>query len=601
MKLSRLYTNLPNLFEPINFHDGLNVILAEIRLPENKNRDTHNLGKSTLGKILNFMFLKGVDKNFFLLKHKERFNDFVFFLEIELEPNSFLTIRRSVTNSSKISFKRHCEHYQNFATLPKARWDHCNLSFDKAVQLLDSILDLRDFSPSPNWTFRKGIDYFLRSQKDYSHIFQLSKFLGKHSDWKPFIAHLLGLNSQNIFDFYGLEAELDKQRKAEAEAKVQFGDIFKDSSSIDNLLLIKKDECERRKKFIDELDFNEADKEQTKILVEEYSTKIAALNNVRYRIKQSIYKINASLEENKIRFDVDEAEKLFKEAGVLFSGQIKKDFEQLISFNKTITSERFDYLKQELLELEESLNSVNADLDELGQKRKSALSFLSSTDIFDKYKDASDELNELKTDIILLEKQKEIGEQLKILRESVQCFERKKKELQLKIQHEINLLSSDASSTLSRIRLFFNDIIKAVIQKTVTLDIFLNKEGHLEFEAQLRDKKNVPSSAAEGTTYKKLMCVAFDMALLKANLGKKYPQFVYHDGIFETLDDRKKFELLKVIREYTNLGIQSIITTIDSDLPDKSLFSEQLFTKEEVVLLLHDESDSGKIFKMPAW
>lgn len=162
-------------------------------------------------------------------------------------------------------------------------------------------------------------------------------------------------------------------------------------------------------------------------------------------------------------------------------------------------------------------------------------------------------------------------------------------------------MSSDASSTLSRIRLFFNDIIKAVIQKTVTLDIFLNKEGHLEFEAQLRDKKNVPSSAAEGTTYKKLMCVAFDMALLKANLGKKYPQFVYHDGIFETLDDRKKFELLKVIREYTNLGIQSIITTIDSDLPDKSLFSEQLFTKEEVVLLLHDESDSGKIFKMPAW
>lgn len=170
MKLSRLYTNLPNLFEPINFHDGLNVILAEIRLPENKNRDTHNLGKSTLGKILNFMFLKGVDKNFFLLKHKERFNDFVFFLEIELEPNSFLTIRRSVTNSSKISFKRHCEHYQNFATLPKARWDHCNLSFDKAVQLLDSILDLRDFSPSPNWTFRKGRLLFALSERLQSYI-----------------------------------------------------------------------------------------------------------------------------------------------------------------------------------------------------------------------------------------------------------------------------------------------------------------------------------------------------------------------------------------------------------------------------------------------
>ena len=57
MKLSKLYSNKPNLFETIFFSSGLNVIQGEIRLPENKRKDTHNLGKSILGKLLDFCFL----------------------------------------------------------------------------------------------------------------------------------------------------------------------------------------------------------------------------------------------------------------------------------------------------------------------------------------------------------------------------------------------------------------------------------------------------------------------------------------------------------------------------------------------------------------
>ena len=34
MKLSKLYTNKPTLFTPVKFVAGLNVVIAEIRLPE---------------------------------------------------------------------------------------------------------------------------------------------------------------------------------------------------------------------------------------------------------------------------------------------------------------------------------------------------------------------------------------------------------------------------------------------------------------------------------------------------------------------------------------------------------------------------------------
>ena len=60
MKLSKLYSNKPDVFEPVDFAPGLNVVMAEIRLPENRNKDTHNLGKTTLGRLLDFGFLAGI-------------------------------------------------------------------------------------------------------------------------------------------------------------------------------------------------------------------------------------------------------------------------------------------------------------------------------------------------------------------------------------------------------------------------------------------------------------------------------------------------------------------------------------------------------------
>ena len=44
---------------------------------------------------------------------------------------------------------------------------------------------------------------------------------------------------------------------------------------------------------------------------------------------------------------------------MLFRGQIKKDFDQLISFNKAITGERRSYLAEDLAEIDEELKKIN--------------------------------------------------------------------------------------------------------------------------------------------------------------------------------------------------------------------------------------------------
>jgi uncharacterized protein YydD (DUF2326 family) len=152
MKLSRLYCNKAELFGPLEFVPGLNVVMAEIRLPENRKKDTHNLGKTTLGSVLDFCFLAGRDSKFFLFKHSDLFKDLIFFLEIELADASYLTVRRGVEEATRISFKKHEARGQDFAALPDGGWDHFELPFERAKDMLDSLLDWRSLKP---WSYRK--------------------------------------------------------------------------------------------------------------------------------------------------------------------------------------------------------------------------------------------------------------------------------------------------------------------------------------------------------------------------------------------------------------------------------------------------------------
>lgn len=143
MKLSRLYSDRPDKFAGVDFVSGMNVILAEIRLPENRSKDTHNLGKTTLGRMLDFGFLAGREPNFFLFKHIDLFSDFVFFLEIELTDGSHVTVRRSVAEASKVAFTKHAVGHQDYSTLLEHEWDHFDVPFERAKDLLDSLLDWR--------------------------------------------------------------------------------------------------------------------------------------------------------------------------------------------------------------------------------------------------------------------------------------------------------------------------------------------------------------------------------------------------------------------------------------------------------------------------
>lgn len=117
MQLSQLYSDQVELFPHIRFNCGersnvLNVVFARVDRPKDSDKDSHNLGKTTLIHLLDFCLLKEVSETpakHFLVKNRSRFEHFVFFLEVLAHDGSFVTIRRGVSDFSAVSIKRHSE------------------------------------------------------------------------------------------------------------------------------------------------------------------------------------------------------------------------------------------------------------------------------------------------------------------------------------------------------------------------------------------------------------------------------------------------------------------------------------------------------------
>ncbi len=592
MQLSKIYSNQPNIFSDIDFReDGLNIVFAEIKDIDNQDNDTHNLGKSTLADLIDFMMLKERSSNFFLFKHLDLFKSFVFFLEVKVEGGTYLTIKRSVNNNSKITFKKTTTKQQSLRSLSDGEWDHVNVPIEKANKLLDSFLKLSAIRP---WDYRKGISYFLRLQQDYNDVFQLSKFLGKHKDWKPYLFHILGFDGEIIKKKYEVEEKIEeKQQELEYIKKDYPGDIDS-QDKIRGILAIAEQGIGEQEEKLDKFDFLFKENEVQKELIEEVGSRMADLNEQSYALNYEVDKIQKQLSDN-TTFNLNSVRKIFEESSIYFGEQIKKDYEDLVGFNKKITTERKRFLQEQLKESLERIKILDLELKDLNTKRGQYTSFLQETNIFIKYKSVQKELIDSKTKIELLKKKLEISERISENSKLTKQLEKEKENL----VDEITSVVNKGNDIYSSIRLKFSEIVKDIINEDAVISITVNKNNNIEFNAEIVDSSGVKTSQNKGTSYKRLLCAAFDLAVLIIHADRGFFHFAYHDGILEGLDNRKKTKLLQFIRENCfKYKIQHIITTIDSDWPVDRDGSRLTWDEDEVIKKLHDQGEKGRLFQM---
>lgn len=596
MKISKLYSNKPMAFTPILFNDGFNVVLGDITDSQNTNRDTHNLGKTTLVKLLDFMLLAKRDSGQFLFKNIEVFKDFVFFLEIALNDGGFLTIRRSVAANTKISFKSHSEKYQDFRQSNEEFWDHHDVPLARAKFLLEGKLG---FNVLGGYHYRKITGYLMRTQSDFGSVFKLNKHRGKDIDWKPYMADLLGFNGSLATEHYNKQVEVSKLK--EQISALSFFDAKNASqelSGINNKILLRKIELNKLKTFVDAFNFSESDQNAIELLVSRVDQEIADKNILEYSLKNNINRIRESLNTESIKFNTEKVMSLFSEVNVIFPDQITKSFDQLIDFNKAITEERNLYLREELESLQVELVSVQRELIALNESRASHLNFLKETELVVKFKESNNKVSNIQGDIAFLEHQKETIEKILTLESNIKKLDAELETTENLLQENVNEVHEDSENIFAKIRIYFDEIISQVLDKEGSIIVFLNNQGNFEFEANYQNKNGDSTSEGDGDSYQKLLCIAFDLAVSLAYIDDNYPRFIYLDGALEGLDHRKKAILLEVLRNYSNQGLQIIITSISSEVMGMSM---PVFAPEEIILRLHDNGQDGRLFKMNIW
>jgi uncharacterized protein YydD (DUF2326 family) len=561
--------------------------------PKERKLDSHNLGKTTLIHVLDFTLLRGMGGGHFLERHQARFESLVFFIEVALADGGFVTVRRSVADPNCIAFKRHRDSRQDFSSLPDESWDHTELALSAARDLMDAYLNLTSIQP---WNYRKGFSYFLRTQNDYLDVFQIQKFVqGKDRDWKPYLARVFGLDHDAAREKYLVDQALEEAIRRRALKEAELPPDVADRNTLATEIEIKSDVVSEIQERLDAFDFSREERRISKELVEDVERRLSELGNQLYNIRSDIEQIESSISTG-YRFDLKRIAQIFSESEVLLPDNVKRSYDDLLGFNKRLTQDRNAVLRARKKELEGLELSLQHEQEELSERRRGYLEIVRGADSFRKYKALQNTLAEKRAELAFLEAQLSKLDALRMIDDEIRALRIKRSDL----VHKMDVSLRQPNARKNMVIRYFNRFAKRVLNINGEFVIAQNSEGNFTFKIYTKDALGNDTSQADGKTYSQLICALFDMAVLKSLEGEPFFHFVYHDGLLEGLDDRKKLAVLELVRELIADGkIQYILSVIESDLPRDENDQKVSFSPEEVILTLDDSGDQGRLFKMP--
>ena len=583
MKLVKIFSD--GQFKNVIFNNEYNIVLATIHDKENK-KNTHNLGKTSLLIVIDFLLLSKFSNKSPILSNKI-FENQTFYLEILLNSGEYLVIKRGLTEPSKISFRISNEPLADFKE--PAQWDETRMPFEAARKYLNSHLKYDVLS---DWSYRKSISYFIRTQKDYDDVFQLNKFKGKHITWKPFVFDLLGFDGSLIKQKLECDERIEAKKKEINILQHQASVNIAEKDKILGLIDIRTEEKKKVEEEIDRFNFYTKDSGVTKELIDSIDSQLQSLNAERYKLGYEIRKIESSLEQVSTVVRLDKLKELYTEVGIFFPETLSKKYDELERFTQAISSEREKYLRENLIILKREYEDIDAKIKFKEKERSNRIVMLTEADAYDKFKIYQKDLANIEGEINLLREKLRLIDNSSIIEEEIENLQEQNKLFISEIRDAIN---KRAHAEINRI---FNQIITEIVGTNAIISIKQNTDGNVEFEADYQTSTQITTSEADGTSYKKLLCVAFDLALLIHYSKHSFYRFVYHDGVLEGLDDRIKQRLLNVTQRLCKeYNLQYILTLIDSDIPRDIKGDGYKFPIAAICLNLDDKNDQGKLFE----
>ena len=558
MKISKIYSN-NKLFKSIIFSDDINFILS----------DDHSVGKSTLFDLIDFCLLK-TSKGFLA---RPNFKDFIFYLELKLSDDSFLTIIRPTTATASISVKL---------------TSHSDMMLDTTIfDKTGSLVVIKKFIEKKlNFCmqdYRKYVTYFLRNQDNQSDIFILNKFeRQRHIYYKPLISNLLGIDGEKIRRKYELNNEIEAIEKEILLKENDLGN-YRTKESILEEISVYENQLLEKEELYNNFDFYLSEKNISVELVNNLETEVSELNQRRNSLNREIDYINKSLKEE-IAISEEDIDGLFKEMELLFPTDLKENYSSVINFNKQIMEERVIVFKENKIEFLSEIENIEKELITLNEKRIDMLSVLKNTDTMNKFKGLEKEVINFQTKIELHKERLTIFNTIESKKDELQ---KKEDELVLVIKENKTIITSQFILDLKENLIKYG---KMIFNKRLAFSIGFNTADNIDFSLKVESTDGFDNALDEGHTIKKLLCFIFAVSLSESYNDKNFFKFVAFDSPFDGDKNTYQDGVYNVLKELKSKNIQTIITSVSDVINNEINLKEinDIYTKRFL-------SDSDKL------
>lgn len=541
IKINKLYSE-PEIFDPISFEYGVNIIMGEKSDSTNKKI---GVGKSVCIEFINFCLLKRISDSRLSLIPKNNKDIINSQIKLDIDFNSkMITISRSIHNPEQVIIFINNEE-KNFDKLEDASDYLGNLYFEsypvKTKRLSFRNL-LQPIIRDERSEFKDLIQCYDTKKSipvDYSpHLFYLNIGLEKYNDIKNINEDLKKKNT-----FFSETKKLVtnnnelKIQDAKAHLNELESEVTKVNKSVENLKSFES--------------FEVIQEDLVKI-----ENKLSELRTRQQSIKYELKQIDSlpkpeNINENEISIIFNQ----FKQG---LGDLVKKSLDDLKGFKNKIDGFRNSIVNERLISLKSELTILNEVIRKIDDEYSQKIALIDNGEI----------LRDLKTSIsVFNEKNRELNN-LRALIERYDIAERDKKIL----EGEKSILIADLDEELYQ----KNEVVKSFRETILEIHekIMGNREAH--FEIKTTKNKNVVDfimrTDDDGShSTERMKVFIYDISLMLNKFTRQnHPGFLIHDNIFE--DDDSIEKSLNYLYEYNKNNPYEFqyIVTLNRDLIESS-------------------------------
>lgn len=571
-------------FKTLTFNPGLNILLADKSEGANDRQSRNGAGKTSFIELVHFLF--GADARRDSIFRSGALTAWTFDVASNIAGET-ISAARSGAKPSRVVVNGPVENWPippQFDTragvfeLSNENWK-ANLGqlwFGLPVSVAN---ETERFQPS----FRSLFSYFVRRQNSggFQQPMQHSA-MQQAWDQQVSICYLLGLD----WSIPGRFQELRTQEKVAQELRkaARSGDLgrfFGKAADLRTRLTIAEARAGRLRQQLETFEVVP----EYKALEREANEITGAIDgmNVENVIDGDLLRqLHASLSDEDAP-DLGDVTKLYAEAGVVLPDMVRRRFDEVERFHRTIIENRRAHLAAEIASAEARVSERDQRAAERDRRRRQIMGVLRSGGALEHYTSLREEAGRAEAEVEGLRQRLDTAERI----------ESTKAELDIERANLTKALRDDIHERADIIReaiLAFESLSESLYEKAGSLTISETGNGP-QFEVHIDGQRS------KGITNMQIFC--FDLMLTEISLKNgRGPGFLIHDShLFDGVDERQVAKALQLGAERAEAAGFQYIVTMNSDALPREGFKAGFDIQSRVMeMKLTDATDTGGLF-----